>query len=242
MASSKTKVTFNRIENKYIITREQYNSIIDVISLRLSPDKHAGEDGMYQVYTLYYDTPDMEFARRIPFNPGYKEKIRLRAYGKPHSESLVFIEIKKKIGSYSNKRRQYIPLEDIYDFIENGQIENYDTQVLHEIYALMKKHKFGIKPTVMLTYDRRPFNSYGLNTANENFGLRISFDTNVKWRTHDLRLEMGDYGQNVFDDDFIIMEIKLVSSMPLWLSQLLSSKQIFPRNLSKYRTAFERSL
>ena len=47
-------------------------------------------------FSLYLDTPSWRLIRDSIHAGAYKEKLRLRSYGKPNPESLVFLEIKKK--------------------------------------------------------------------------------------------------------------------------------------------------
>lgn len=38
--------------------------------------------------------------------------------------------------------------------------------------------------------------------------MRITFDTNIRTRRTDLRLELGDHGEKLLDDNVYLMEIK----------------------------------
>ena len=63
--------------------------------------------------------------------------------------------------------------------------------------------------------------------------LRITFDSNLRSRYDNLRLEFGDSGEKYFDDDIYIMEIKTLDSMPFWLIDALSELKIYPISFSK---------
>lgn len=76
----------------------------------------------------------------------------------------------------------------------------------------------------------------------DNKELRITFDTNVRTRRADLRLEAGDYGNLLLDKDQMIMEIKTEGNIPLWLSQLLSEYRIYKTSFSKYGKEYEKML
>ncbi|UKI35322.1 MAG: polyphosphate polymerase domain-containing protein [Clostridiales bacterium] len=66
----------------------------------------------------------------------------------------------------------------------------------------------------------------------DNPDLRISFDTNIRSRRYDLRLENGDYGENLLDDGVYLMEIKKRRlQKPLWLTAVLSSLDIKRKKL-----------
>ena len=46
------------------------------------------------------------------------------------------------------------------------------------------------------------------NKGKDDENLRITFDSNLRSREDDLRLELGDHGEKYFDEDMYIMEIK----------------------------------
>jgi hypothetical protein len=88
----------------------------------------------------------------------------------------------------------------------------------------------------LISYNRLAFNGRG------DAGLRISFDTELRGRTHDLRLESGGYGELLLDPEYIVLEVKALASLPLWLTHLLSSQRAFAGRFSKYRIMYENTL
>jgi hypothetical protein len=222
------------------LDHEQYESITDVLRTRMMPDSFTGCGMTYSIRTLYYDTPFNAFISESLSNRRYKEKIRLRTYDEPQPDDSVYIEIKKKISGVSSKRRCKMPLNEAYRFLESGQLdglyEKGDTQILREIRAMLFRYDMGLKPTALVSSDRLAL------SGQEDVGLRITFDTNLRGRTHDLLLESGSYGDRLLDPESVVMEIKALKSMPLWLSSLLTSSQVFPRSFSKYRTMYHSSI
>ena len=96
------KKTFERVEKKFLLTREQYQKI----SQAFSPYFHADQYGQYTICNVYFDTPDDCLIHRSLEKPPYKEKLRLRSYGtSPGPETLFFLEIKKKYKGVVYKRR-----------------------------------------------------------------------------------------------------------------------------------------
>jgi hypothetical protein len=55
-----------RYELKYVLTREQYSSVVEDLAAYMQPDPHGDEDGHYLVTSLYYDTPDSPIRLRLP--------------------------------------------------------------------------------------------------------------------------------------------------------------------------------
>ncbi|MGN0262028.1 MAG: VTC domain-containing protein [Eggerthellaceae bacterium] len=68
---------FERVEKKYLVTREERSRIEDALAPYLQPDSY----GCSRITSLYLDTEYDEVIARSLEQPLYKEKIRLRAYG-----------------------------------------------------------------------------------------------------------------------------------------------------------------
>ena len=88
---------------------------------------------------------------------------------------------------------------------------------------------------MLVIYDRF---SYG----DPNTDLRITFDTNVRYRTRDLSLSKALYGTLILSYDYAIMEIKTAYGIPMWLCHLLSEMKIYKTSYSKYGTAYSLEL
>ena len=86
------QTVFKRYEIKYLLTQEQYRLIKAAMEEHMTEDSH----GKSTICNIYFDTPDYLLIRRSLEKPVYKEKLRLRSYGKATDDSDTFIEIKKK--------------------------------------------------------------------------------------------------------------------------------------------------
>jgi hypothetical protein len=229
---------FNRHECKYLLTNETYEKIIPIINKYMEPDECNKNNCFYTISNLYYDTHDNHLIRNSLAKPKYKEKLRLRAYGVPLVEDKVFLEIKKKVDGVVNKRRTKLILNEAYDFVNTGEkpgIKKYmNNQVVNEIEYFLKA--YDLDPKLYLAYDRKAY--FGIN----NRDLRITFDTNIRTRRYDLRLESGDYGDRLLNDDIWLMEVKAEKSIPIWLVKLLSEYKIYRRSFSKYGTEYKTML
>ncbi len=224
------KTIFSRTEKKYILSKAQY----DFLSSHL--DEYFLHDRFFEstICNIYYDTPTDLIIRNSLEKPVYKEKLRLRSYGVPDDESNVFIELKKKFDGIVYKRRTEMSHWRAVDFLSGGHNET-DSQIAREIGYFMSFYK-DIRPAMFLSYDRLAFYS------KEDPELRMTFDSNITYRTYDLDLTKGVYGEKLLDDDTYIMELKLLHTMPLWLSRLLDKGKIYPASFSKYGTAHLREL
>ena len=84
------------------------------------------------------------------------------------------------------------------------------------------------KPKVWLAYDREAY----VGKADEE--LRLTVDRNIRTRTRGLKLELGEVGERLMDEDMYLMEIKAPAAYPLWLARLLGELLIYPVSFSKY--------
>ena len=85
--------TFERFEEKYLMTQVQYQAMMAGLRGKMQPDMF----GRSTVSSIYYDTQDYRLIRSSLDKPDYKEKLRVRAYGTPTAESKAFVELKKKV-------------------------------------------------------------------------------------------------------------------------------------------------
>ncbi len=226
---------FNRYESKYLIDSDTYHQISNELQGYMELDDYNKSHEFYTISNIYYDTEDNTLIRRSLSKPKYKEKLRLRAYGVPEENAKVYLEIKKKFCGLVNKRRTNIKLNEAYNFISTGvkpEIKVYmNKQVINEIDYILKL--YHLKPRLYLAYDRKALFS------KENRDLRITFDTNIRTRRYDLKLESGDHGDALLQDGKWLMEIKAEKSMPLWLTKMLSEHKIFRTSFSKYGSEYK---
>ena len=69
--------------------------------------------------------------------------------------------------------------------------------------------------------------------------LRITFDTNIRWRTKDMDLTLGGQGRDILEPGQVLMELKIAGSVPLELSRIFSELKIYQTSFSKYGRGFE---
>lgn len=220
---------FERYEYKYMITYQEYLNIKDFLLDKLKEDPY----GKTTIQSLYYDTDNYLLIRRSIEKPKYKEKIRLRGYGKIDSNTKVFLEIKKKSDGIVYKRRIRLKENEAVDFFVNDTDLN-NGQIGQEI-NYFKKYYGNLRPAMLLIYDREAL-------FDEKSDLRITFDCNIKYRNYDLALDKGFYGEELIGNDKVIMEIKSAISIPFYLARYLSEHKIYKIPFSKYGTAYKKTM
>lgn len=227
----KAKKEFKRKEHKYIIDSTKYNQFIIDLQKHMSIDKY----GLHTIMSLYYDTDDFLLIRLSMEKPTYKEKLRVRSYQTPNNDTTVFLELKKKIQGTVYKRRielpyrEYLKLETTKKLSEN--IER--TQTYREIDWVYKRYK-TLQPRVLISYDRLSF----FTPDDSNF--RVTFDHDIRFRTHDLSLKNGSYGKLVAPEIGVLMEVKVLGAYPLWFVDLLNKYHLRKSSFSKYSQTYTR--
>ena len=160
-------------------------------------DRHMQVDefGLDTINNIYYDTGQYDMIRESIEKPVYKEKIRLQGYGDIKSGDTVYLELKKKYRGIVYKRRAAMKLEEAYKAVTAGCIEKADTQILRELDYVLSFYK--PEPKVYLAYDRVALYD------KKGSDLRVTFDFNIRYRTDDLDMSHGDYGEYIMTDDSV---------------------------------------
>ncbi len=218
---------FKRYELKYLITEAQKGVLLEAMESYIRPDEY----GRNTICNIYCDTPDYLLVRRSLEKPVYKEKLRVRSYGRATRESQVFLELKKKYKGVVYKRRISVPEREAMDYLVCGTALKGGGQIAEEIACFTELYR-QLAPAVYLSYEREAF--YG----RQDRELRITFDENILWRKQELSLCARSYGLPVLEPETVLMEIKLAGAMPLWLCRLLSENEIYQTGFSKYGRAY----
>ncbi|MFP4975284.1 polyphosphate polymerase domain-containing protein [Paenibacillus sp. CN-4] len=229
---------FNRYENKYVFDDAAYRRLYAELLDYMEPDDYNKQHEFYSITNLYYDTPSNSLIRNSLSKPKYKEKLRLRAYGVPERDTKVYLEIKKKVCGLVNKRRTSLLLQEAYDFVRTGQAPEYkdymNKQVIEEIKYFLTCYE--LEPKVYLSYDRKAL------FCKQSRDLRITFDTNIRSRRYDLKLERGTHGEPLLAPGQWLMEVKAEKTIPVWLSKMLSEHRMYRTGFSKYGNEYKKTI
>lgn len=217
-----TQYMFQRYEKKYLLSREQYEILTDRIGLWMEADEY----GLHTISNIYFDTWDFALIRQSIEKPDYKEKLRLRAYGKVDADSTVYGELKKKWGGVVYKRRAAMTLREARNYLYLGEYPDRDSQILREIDYCFRQNR--LKARAYVAYDRTAF------FGKEDHELRMTFDRNIRCRDYSLDLQKGDSGRHLLKEDQVLLEVKIPGAMPMWMSRMFSELEIFPTSFSKY--------
>lgn len=78
------QMVFKRYEIKYLMSRRQRDAIVQAMEPYMSIDAY----GHSPIRNIYYDTPNFRLIRTSLEKPVYKEKLRVRSYGRAAAASL----------------------------------------------------------------------------------------------------------------------------------------------------------
>lgn len=223
---------FSRVEKKYLLDEEKYNLFMKKISKNIVRDKNYHST----ICNLYLDTANFDLIKQSIQKPLYREKFRIRSYNVPNLDDSIFFEVKKKYNQVVSKRRIKVKLSSVSDYLYNKKkIDNVENeQILNELEYSVDKYK--LIPKVYIAYERDSYEG----AFDKN--VRITFDSNLRFRQEDLDLENGCAGKLYFDKPTYIMEIKTLGGMPIWLTSVLSQLEIFPSSFSKYGNIYKKYL
>lgn len=223
--------TFKRREMKFLLTEEQFG----IISEGIAPHMTEDEFGLHTILNIYFDNNNDDLIRSSLGKPEFKQKLRLRAYGKAAEDTdEAYFEIKKKYRGITYKRRLEMSYKELFDYAALGILPEKKGQVFEEIDFL--KNRMNLVPRIVICYDRTAF------FGNDDKEFRVTFDSNVRYRTKDLDLRSGDYGEPLSAAPYKIMEVKSAGAIPMWLVNILSKNKIFHGSFSKYGTIYQSEL
>lgn len=198
-----------------------------LLAQRMVPDRF----GRSTICNLYYDTPDYRLIRHSLEKPIYKEKLRLRSYGRVGPGVDVFLEMKKKYKGIVYKRRIRVSQEQAFAFMAREAPLPEDSQIGRELTYFRDLYR-DLAPRVYLCYDRQAW----YDPVDK--GFRMTIDRDIRYRTEDLDLYAPIGGQTVLEPELSLLEVKASGGVPLWLTEHLSKAGIFKQSFSKYGRAY----
>ena len=235
------QAVFKRYEIKYVITAGQRDRILRAMEPYMELDRF----GRSTVRNIYFDTDDFVLARHSIAKPDFKEKLRIRSYSRADADSMVFVELKRKVDGVVYKRRAGLPEEDAMRWMAGSgcpaagqRLGAGSLQVAREIDYFRDLYS-GLKPVLYLSYDREAFRMRsGSAQADGGDEFRVTFDTNILCRETDLTLRSRAYGERILEEGKVLMELKCPGAVPLWMTKILSEEHIYKTSFSKYGTAY----
>lgn len=220
---------FERFEDKYIISSEQYIKLKHLLSIY----GHIDEYGLYPVTSYYLDNPKFEFANESILHPNDNQKYRIRKYDHNNlclNKSVIF-ELKERIDGRIYKKRFSLPMFDLFSISDNI-LEKMINQNFKIVYSEEKLKNFY--PRILVQYFRE---AYEFPKYKD---LRITFDCKINcYLTSSNNFNtIITTPCSLLSNDKYLLEIKYSNTKPQWLENIISSVQIEKTYFSKYVSAY----
>ncbi len=225
--------SFNRYELKYLVEHRRAQAFLADLADYCRVDPHSDPEHGYPVYSLYWDSKDLDFYWEKIDGQKYRRKLRLRRY----ANDAVFVEIKQRIDRTVQKRRVRMDLEKAARiFGERGV----DVEAEYEVddpvgqEALFLAHTFDLRPTMAVLYRRVAY------FGNYDAELRITLDSRVQYDSHALDIRRPfETGKYVLSPERSVLEIKYNDRVPIWLTKLVAHHELPVVRYSKYCAAID---
>lgn len=222
------QTVFKRYELKYMLTEAKKEKILQAMEPYMAPDRY----GRTLIRNLYFDTDTYRLIRHSIERPSYKEKLRIRSYGRASSNSTVFVELKKKYRHIVYKRRLPLTEQEAMVWVRGERTCPVKTQIADEIDYFLGFYQ-TLHPTVFLSYEREAYYS------RDGSDFRVTFDDTVLARQEELSLCAEAYGTPLLEEGKVLMELKCSGGLPLWMVEVLSRERIYKSSFSKYGSAYQ---
>ena len=144
------------------------------------------------------------------------------------------MEIKQRINRTTQKRRAKLPYSAAVALCRGEDIEHDASQAafVHEVQAFV--NAFRLEPASITSYFRR-----ALVGTDHDPGLRITFDSDVRYRSTDLSLESRNPGRHMVPPEQVVVEIKANDHIPRWVTCLVGAHNAQVVRISKYCQSIE---
>lgn len=229
----------DRYEFKYIVPEWQVDEVRRAIEpfCVLDPNSARSPNHEYPIQSLYLDTINRDLYRISRERRARRWKARVRHYD---GSDTVFLEVKNKDCDMVKKPRAKIPLDG---WVERVRGPLHEGACSAEQLFCQRLMRYGLVPTLMVRYQREAWLSTVDSYARVTFDRRImcqpwsdwSLDADPHgWVALDSAQTMGGVPRGV------VLELKCLSAVPHWLSNVARSIGLRKIRYSKYCRGIER--
>lgn len=215
-----------RHELKYLISAAEVPLLKSRIAHLMTPDRHAGADGVYNISSLYFDDYRNRCYYENENGTDPREKFRIRIYN--HSTGRVTLECKRKERGKTFKTSCPLTMEQAQQLVRGKPLE-----ITGDMHPLLRKLTLQmrtalLKPVVIVEYDRIP---YVCKTGN----VRVTFDMGMASRC-DLEDFLSGTGPRrpIMPAGQCLMEVKYDEFLPDVIYRALNLQRLRQTAYSKY--------
>jgi hypothetical protein len=219
----------SRYEFKYLLDHRTAAEVERLARVWMTPDRMGGATGGYAVTSLYLDRPDWLLARQTWEGLRERVKLRIRFYGP--TPTVVFAEVKKRVGSTIEKLRASIEPAHAAAFGCNGFVPADAGADLFRQIA----ERVDARPALWVRYQRRAF------TSPWGDGARLTFDTSLEVQepTSERFLPDADPWRTVPLERPVVLEMKFNGAYPGWMRTISEGLRLERVSCSKYAQGVE---
>lgn len=232
-------VAFQRYEYKYVIPAGMLAPICAFIRPYCDMDRYAAREpeNFYTISSLYLDTDGYKTFWDKEQEVPVRFKIRVRTYGEL-ADGPVKFEIKRRFNEVSRKTWVEVP-RDSWPALLTSPASRLTTgfssssrMALNDFVQLVRGMRAA--PKMLVEYQRQAF------VSRIDRYVRISFDRRLRYqpvRCWDLRGQPEAWQSSDESGANLILELKFMTSAPIWLQDLVRNFGLMRRGFSKYCTA-----
>ncbi len=215
-----------RHEFKYLCSYGQLKVLEARLRGLVTLDAHVGEDGAYNIRSLYFDDCYDTCLRENEAGTDPREKFRIRIYN--HQKERISLELKKKVRGKTQKLSCPLTERECRVLMAGEELPLHEeTPALLRKLCLLRKTR-RMAPKVIVEYRRVPY-VYPLGN------VRITMDENISssGRT-DLFLEEEIPLRPVLMAGQHILEVKYDEYLPDYIYRTVQTENLRPTAFSKY--------
>jgi len=215
-----------RYEMKYIIPKWEYEELRNVLRTIMKADEHAGENGEYNIRSLYMDDMYRSAYQEKMDGLEIRKKYRIRIYN--CSDNVISLECKYKNGPYIYKESVRLTPEEYEKMLhcDYGFLLKKDSQMAKEFY-IDARTKI-IRPNVIVEYDREPY-------VDKVGNVRITFDKGLRAIAPEDDIFSADApSYSVFSADELILEVKYTGILPEKIRRIFQNYSFGQTSASKF--------
>lgn len=215
-----------RNELKFIVTDGQLALLKNRMEHLISLDSHVGEQGYYNIRSLYFDDcyDSCMVENEIGTDP--REKFRIRIYN--HSAERITLELKKKEHSMTQKHSCSLSREQC-ELLMQGiplPVSSSYPAVLQKLLLLMRTRR--MEPKVIVEYDRIPY-------VEQLGNVRVTLDRNISSSGEVARfLEKELAKRPILPAGQHVLEVKYDEFLPDYIRRNLQLHSLRQTAFSKY--------
>lgn len=217
----------SRSELKFSISDDMARAIREAVSLLMDPDPHASPTtGLYEVHTIYLDSPDMAIYRKSLNREADRFKLRIRFYNDAPG-SPVFFEIKQSSAGCGIKKRFPVNRDTANALFAANHPWNSTSSLGPDEFSQIV-HRFNARPIIHIAYVREAF------VSRKDPSTRLTLDRQIRCQPAPRSLTTTMHHPIQIWQGKVILELKFADKIPPYLNHLIRSFGLETAKASKY--------